>query len=94
MHVIEPSLLAPCAKGIFAAVRPNQRELIVALITTNEPIGDLLAQVVRAGGGDLIPKIVQARAQRMEQERRQAEAAAAAAAQECDKVETAEAPAE
>ena len=84
-------MIAPSAKGIFAAIRPNQRELVVALVTTNEPIGDLLAQVVRAGGSDILPKILQARAAKMEQMRQQAEREAA---EETEDVETAEAPAE
>jgi len=84
-------MIAPSAKGIFAAVRPNRRELIVALITTNEPIGDLLAQIVRAGGGDILPKILQARAAQIERMQQQAELEAA---EETEDVETAEAPAE
>jgi len=85
-------MIAPSAKGIFAAIRPNQRELIVALITTNEPIGDLLAQVVRAGGGDILPKILQASARKAPQPEAQCEAPDAPQAPE--DVETAEAPAE
>jgi len=84
-------MIAPSAKGIFAAVRPNRRELIVALITTNEPIGDLLAQIVRAGGGDILPKILQARAAQIERMQQQAELEAA---EETEDVETAEAPPE
>jgi len=84
-------MIAPSAKGIFAAIRPNQRELVVALVTTSEPIGDLLAQVVRAGGGDILPKILQARAAQMERMQQQAEREAA---EETEDVETAEAPAE
>ena len=87
-------MIAPSAKGVFAAVRPNQRELIVALITTSEPIGDLLAQVVRAGGGDILPKILQALAEKMERMRQQAklekaelEAATREAAEELETVE-------
>ncbi|MDH4179981.1 MAG: hypothetical protein OEV33_05675 [Armatimonadota bacterium] len=84
-------MIAPSAKGVFAVVRPNRRELIVALITTNEPIGDLLAQVVRAAGGDILPNILQARAAKMERMQQQAECEETA---ETEEVETAEAPAE
>jgi hypothetical protein len=55
------AMLAPGGKGVFIAVRPNGRELIVALITTQEPIGDLLAQVVRAGGGQALSQIMAAK---------------------------------
>jgi hypothetical protein len=59
-------MLAPGGKGVFVAIRPNGRELIVALITTREPIGDLLTQVARAGGGQVLPKILAAKANRPE----------------------------
>jgi len=87
-------MIAPSAKGIFAAVRPNRRELIVALITTNEPIGDLLAQIVRAGGGDILPKILQARAAQIERMQQQAELEKAEleAAEKAAEIEAAEAP--
>ena len=84
-------MIAPSAKGIFAAIRPNQRELIVALVTTNEPIGDLLAQVVRAGGGDILPKILQARAAQMARMQQQAECEET---EDTEEIETADAPAE
>ena len=90
-------MIAPSAKGVFAAVRPNQRELIVALITTSEPIGDLLAQIVRAAGGDILPNILQARAAQMARRQQQAEcnvaeleAALREAAEETAEAETAE----
>ena len=56
------AMLAPGGKGVFVALRPSNTELIAALVTTREPIGDLLAQVVRAGGGQVLPKIMAARA--------------------------------
>lgn len=43
-------LTAPGGKGIFANVVESD-EVVVAMITTTEPLGDLLAQIVRAGGG-------------------------------------------
>lgn len=43
-------LMAPGAKGLFAMVQEKE-ELIVAMITTTAPLGDLLEQVIRAGGG-------------------------------------------
>jgi hypothetical protein len=73
-------MIAPSAKGIFASIRPNQRELIVALVTTSEPIGDLLAQVVRARGGDILPKILQASARKATQPEAECEAPDAAEA--------------
>jgi hypothetical protein len=50
--------VAPGGKGVFAAVRPNGDELVVVLVTTREPIGDLLGQIVRAGGGKVFPMIL------------------------------------
>ena len=85
-------MIAPSAKGIFAAVRPNQQDLIVALVTTSEPIGDLLAQVVRAGGGDILPKILQARARPAPEPRTECDEPEAPKAPE--DVQTDEAPAE
>ena len=82
-------MIAPSAKGIFIAIRPNQKDLIVALVTTSEPIGDLLAQVVRAGGGDILPQILPAQAQRKQQ---QAECEEAEETEETEEVETDEAP--
>ena len=55
-------LLAPGGKGLFGVIRPGGHELIVGLITTREPLGDLLAQIVRAGGSGVLPKILAARA--------------------------------
>jgi hypothetical protein len=55
--------LAPGAKGLFAVVRPNGSELVVALITTTQPIGDLMAQLIRAGGTEALPAFLAARAQ-------------------------------
>ena len=52
--------VAPGGKGIFVAVRPNGQELIVALVTTREPIGDLLGQIVRAGGAKALPMLLAA----------------------------------
>ncbi len=43
-------LTAPGGKGIFANVVESD-EVVVAMLTTTEPLGDLLAQIVRAGGG-------------------------------------------
>jgi hypothetical protein len=55
------AMLAPGGKGVFIAVRPSGRELIVALVTTREPIGHLLAQVARAGGGQALSQIMAAK---------------------------------
>jgi hypothetical protein len=55
------AFLAPEAKGIFAVIRPNQRELIVGAVTARAPLGDLLAEVIRAGGGEVIPHFLAAR---------------------------------
>jgi len=55
-------LLAPGGKGLFGVIRPGEDELIVGLITTREPLGDLLAQIVRAGGSEVLPKLLAARA--------------------------------
>ena len=52
--------VAPGGKGVFVAVRPSGQELIVALVTTREPIGDLLGQIVRAGGGKALPMLLAA----------------------------------
>ena len=52
--------LAPGGKGVFVAARPNGQEMIVALVTTHQPIGDLLGQIVRAGGTKALPLILAA----------------------------------
>jgi hypothetical protein len=80
------AMLAPGGKGMFIAVRPNGRELIVALITTREPIGDLLAQVARAGGGQVLPKFFAAQADQPEP------SAGCDETQEPEETETTEAP--
>lgn len=43
-------LTAPGGKGIFANV-VERNEVVVAMMTTTEPLGNLLAEIVRAGGG-------------------------------------------
>jgi len=43
------TLLAPEAKGVFVAVN-DKSEMVAALITTSKPIGELLGQIVSAGG--------------------------------------------
>jgi hypothetical protein len=53
--------LAPGGKGVFVVARPNGEELIVALVTTHQPIGDLLGQIVRAGGTKALPMILAAK---------------------------------
>lgn len=55
------AFLAPGGKGIFAALRPNSRELIVVMLTTQEPLGHLLGQIVRAAGGDVLPQFLAAK---------------------------------
>ncbi len=52
--------LAPGGKGVFAAIRPNSKELVVALVTTREPLGNLLAEIVRTGGSEALPAILAA----------------------------------
>ncbi len=46
-------LVAPGGKGIFAVVAPKQEQgkLVVALVTTTRPVGELIGNIVRAGGG-------------------------------------------
>jgi hypothetical protein len=44
-------LVAPGAKGVFAAVAPQGGELVVAMVTTTRPIGEMLGDLVRAAGG-------------------------------------------
>jgi hypothetical protein len=56
------AFVAPGGKGVFAAIRPNARELVVALVTTRRPVGELLGQIVRSGGGHVIAGILGARA--------------------------------
>jgi hypothetical protein len=43
-------MVAPEGKGVFFAVN-DQSEIVAALVTTTKPIGDLLGQVIQAGGG-------------------------------------------
>lgn len=50
--------LAPGGKGIFVVARPQGQEVIVALVTTRQSIGDLLGEIVRAGGGKALPMIL------------------------------------
>lgn len=50
-------LLAPGGKGVFGAIIPNGDEMVVAIITTTEPLGELLAQIVRAGGGPALQQV-------------------------------------
>ena len=54
-------LVAPGGKGVFANV-VKHNEMVVAMVATTEPLGDLLAEVVRAGGGLVLQKIMMARA--------------------------------
>ena len=51
------TMIAPEAKGVFFAVN-DKSEVVAGLITTSKPIGDLLGQVVQAGGGSL-PMLLQ-----------------------------------
>lgn len=46
------ALLAPEAKGVFFAVNEGN-EMTVGMVTTTKPLGDLLGQIVTAGGGAL-----------------------------------------
>lgn len=85
------AMIAPGGKGIFAAVRPNGKELIVVLVTTRQPIGDLLAQVVRAGGSEVVPKFLAARASQPATGT-QCEKPEESSEQDVQTVETAEAP--
>jgi len=50
------TMLAPEAKGIFLAVN-DKRQLLVAFVTTTHPIGDLISQVIQAGG-DAFPQVM------------------------------------
>jgi len=47
-------LLAPGAKGVFAAVLPTGDEMVVAMVATTKPLGDLVAEIVRAAGGQAL----------------------------------------
>ena len=50
-------LVAPGGKGVFAMIRPKAEQLVVGLATTARPVGDMLGEIVRAGGGQL-PQIL------------------------------------
>jgi len=52
-------MMAPEAKGLFLMVQ-EKSELVVGLITTSQPIGQLIGQVVRASGG-VVPAIIASR---------------------------------
>ena len=52
--------LAPGGKGLFGVVRPNGSELVVFLVTTTEPLGNLLAEIVRTGGSEALPMLLAA----------------------------------
>jgi len=54
------ALVAPGGKGVFAMIRPKAEQLVVGLATTARPVGDMLGEIVRAGGGHL-PQILMAR---------------------------------
>jgi len=51
-------LLAPGGKGLFAAIIPGHNEIVVGIITTTEPLGELLAQIIRAGGSEALQGIL------------------------------------
>jgi len=51
------ALVAPGGKGIFAMIHPKPEQLVVGLATTARPVGDMLGEIVRAGGGQL-PQIL------------------------------------
>jgi len=71
-HII--LLLAPGAKGVFAAVLPKGDEMIVAMIATTKPLGDLVAEVVRAAGGPALKSMLAMRASAAEHAMAQAHA--------------------
>ena len=50
------AMLAPEAKGVFVAVN-SKNEMVVALVTTGRPLGDIIGQVV-GSGGNVIPAIL------------------------------------
>ncbi len=50
-------LVAPGGKGVFVNV-VERNEMVVAMVATTEPLGDLLAQVIRAGGGHVLQGIM------------------------------------
>jgi hypothetical protein len=52
-------MMAPEAKGLFLMVQ-EKSELVVGLIITSQPIGQLIGQVVRASGG-MVPAIIASR---------------------------------
>jgi hypothetical protein len=86
------AMVAPGGKGIFAAIRPNEDELVVALLTTRQPIGDLLAQLVRASGSEVVPKFLAARASQPAPDT-QCEKQEESEAEDAQTAESAEAPA-
>lgn len=55
-------LLAPGGKGVFAAVLPKGDEMIVAMISTTKPLGDLVAEIVRTAGGPALQGMLAMRA--------------------------------
>ena len=55
-------LLAPGGKGVFAAVLPKGDEMIVAMIATTKPLGDLVAEIVRSAGGPALQGMLAMRA--------------------------------
>jgi hypothetical protein len=55
-------LLAPGGKGVFGAVIPTGDEMVVAMIATTKPLGDLVAEIVRAAGGPALQGMLAMRA--------------------------------
>jgi hypothetical protein len=75
-------LLAPGGKGVFAAVLPKGDEMVVAMIATSKPLGDLVAEIVRSAGGPALQGVLAMRANAEANAAKHAAAQAHAAAQE------------
>jgi len=54
------AMLAREGKGLFFVVR-EQEELVTALVTTSKPLGDLIAQIIRASGAAVPAVLMQSR---------------------------------
>lgn len=53
-------MMAPESKGLLGVFQPGKSQpVIVALVTTTAPLGDLLAQVAQAGGPQVIQLAIQ-----------------------------------
>lgn len=79
------ALVAPGGKGVFAMIHPKPDQLIVGLVTTGRPVGDMLGAIVQAGGGQL-SQLLMARSQHHQAKEQTASEAS------CESTETTSAP--